>query len=201
MYLAPYLRKTKQGKAEAVALVAFTLLPVVQRFFPSAAPKSGIDLVGTSGSGKSETASLLSSLYRHYSRDTPPAQWGDTVNTVEVLGYALADALFWVDDRPATVTLSLIHAAEESPLAHVLRLLVPETGRKNLVGVQDQPQNCCDALRQRCLRWHTNAIRLLLVCASRRNQWNSHGKRRPFSDFALRDNGARVRFYRSLDDH
>jgi hypothetical protein len=28
----------------------------------------------------------------------PPGQWGDTVNTVEALGYSLADALYWVDD-------------------------------------------------------------------------------------------------------
>lgn len=55
-------------------------------------------LVGTSGSGKSEIASLLSSFYGQFSRDTPPAQWGDTINTVETLGYPLADTIFWVDD-------------------------------------------------------------------------------------------------------
>ena len=27
-----------------------------------------------------------------------PAQWGDTINTVETLGYTLVDALYWVDD-------------------------------------------------------------------------------------------------------
>ena len=37
-------------------------------------------------------------LLRQFTRDTPPAQWGDTVNTVEALGYTLADALYWVDD-------------------------------------------------------------------------------------------------------
>ena len=55
-------------------------------------------LVGTPGSGKSEIASLLSSFYGQFSRDTPPAQWGDTINTVETLGYPLTDSLFWVDD-------------------------------------------------------------------------------------------------------
>ncbi len=58
-------------------------------------------LVGTSGSGKSEIASLLSSFYGNFNRDTPPAQWGDTINTVETLGYPLADTLFWVDDYKA----------------------------------------------------------------------------------------------------
>jgi len=54
--------------------------------------------VGTTGSGKSEIAALMTSFYGVFSRDTPPAQGGDTVNTVEALGYALADALYWVDD-------------------------------------------------------------------------------------------------------
>jgi len=40
----------------------------------------------------------MTSFYGCFTRDLPPAQWGDTVNTVEVLGYALADGLFWVDD-------------------------------------------------------------------------------------------------------
>jgi len=79
-------------------LIAFTLLPVLQRFFPTTATRPALHLVGTSGSGKSEIASLLSSFYGHFSRDTPPAQWGDTINTVETLGYPLADSLFWVDD-------------------------------------------------------------------------------------------------------
>lgn len=82
----------------ASPLVAFALLPVLQRFFPPAAPRPAVHLVGTSGSGKSEIASLLSSFYGQFSRDTPPAQWGDTINTVETLGYPLADSLFWVDD-------------------------------------------------------------------------------------------------------
>jgi len=82
----------------ASCLVAFALLPVLQRFFPAAAPRPAVHLVGTSGSGKSEIASLLSSFYGQFSRDTPPAQWGDTINTVETLGYPLADSLFWVDD-------------------------------------------------------------------------------------------------------
>ncbi len=82
----------------ASALIAFALLPVLQRFFPTTAPRPDVHLVGTSGSGKSEIASLLSSFYGHFSRDTPPAQWGDTINTVETLGYPLADTLFWVDD-------------------------------------------------------------------------------------------------------
>ncbi len=80
------------------ALIAFALLPVLQRFFPATATRPAVHLVGTSGSGKSEIASLLSSFYGNFSRDTPPAQWGDTINTVETLGYPLADALFWVDD-------------------------------------------------------------------------------------------------------
>lgn len=79
-------------------LISFALLPVLQRFFPTAATRPAVHLVGTSGSGKSEIASLLSSFYGNFSRDTPPAQWGDTINTVETLGYPLADALFWVDD-------------------------------------------------------------------------------------------------------
>jgi hypothetical protein len=71
---------------------------LVQRFFPQAAMRPALHLVGTTGSGKSEIAALMTSFYGQFSRDTPPAQWGDTVNMVEVLGYALADALFWVDD-------------------------------------------------------------------------------------------------------
>jgi hypothetical protein len=82
----------------AGALTAFALLPLVQRFFPPAAMRPALHLVGTTGSGKSEIAALMTSFYGQFTRDTPPAQWGDTVNTVEVLGYALADALFWVDD-------------------------------------------------------------------------------------------------------
>ncbi|MDL1902052.1 DUF927 domain-containing protein [Anaerolineae bacterium CFX9] len=82
----------------ASCLIAFALLPVLQRFFPTTATRPAVHLVGTSGSGKSEIASLLSSFYGQFSRDTPPAQWGDTINTVETLGYPLADALYWVDD-------------------------------------------------------------------------------------------------------
>lgn len=82
----------------ASSLIAFALLPMFQRFFPTTAPRPAVHLVGTSGSGKSEIAALLSSFYGHFNRDTPPAQWGDTINTVETLGYPLADALFWVDD-------------------------------------------------------------------------------------------------------
>ncbi len=82
----------------ASVLIAFALFPLVQRFFPTAAPKPALHLVGTTGSGKSEIAALMTSFYGEFSRDTPPAQWGDTVNTVEALGYTLADALYWVDD-------------------------------------------------------------------------------------------------------
>jgi hypothetical protein len=82
----------------APCLIAFALLPLLQRFFPKAGTRPAIHLVGTSGSGKSEIASLLSSFYGQFSRDTPPAQWGDTVNMVELLGYPLSDALYWVDD-------------------------------------------------------------------------------------------------------
>ena len=82
----------------AAPLIAFALLPILQRFFPAAAPRPALHLVGTSGSGKSEIASLLTSFYGRFSRDTPPAQWGDTINTVETLGYSLANALYWVDD-------------------------------------------------------------------------------------------------------
>jgi hypothetical protein len=78
--------------------IAFALLPLLQRFFPAAAPRPAIHLAGTYGSGKSELAALMSSFYGTFSRDTPPAQWGDTINTVEALGYPLADALYWVDD-------------------------------------------------------------------------------------------------------
>jgi len=78
--------------------ISFALLPILQRFFPSSATRPAVHLVGTSGSGKSEIASLLSSFYGNFSRDTLPSQWGDTINTVETLGYPLADALFWVDD-------------------------------------------------------------------------------------------------------
>jgi hypothetical protein len=85
-------------KTLAPALIAFALLPVIQRFFPAAAPKPALHLVGTTGSGKSEIAALMNSFYGQFTRDTPPAQWGDTVNSVETLGYALADALYWVDD-------------------------------------------------------------------------------------------------------
>jgi hypothetical protein len=81
-------------KTLAPALIAFALLPVIQRFFPAAAPKPALHLVGTTGSGKSEIAALMNSFYGQFTRDTPPAQWGDTVNTVETLGYAL----YWVDD-------------------------------------------------------------------------------------------------------
>jgi hypothetical protein len=82
----------------ASSLIAFAMLPVIQRFFPAAATRPAVHLVGTSGSGKSEIASLLTSFYGQFSRDTPPSQWGDTINTVEALGYPLADALYWVDD-------------------------------------------------------------------------------------------------------
>jgi len=82
----------------APSLIAFAMLPIVQRFFPAAATRPAVHLVGTSGSGKSEIASLLTSFYGQFTRDTPPGQWGDTINTVEALGYALADALYWVDD-------------------------------------------------------------------------------------------------------
>lgn len=82
----------------AGALTAFALLPLVQRFFPPAAMRPALHLVGTTGSGKSEIAALMTSFYGSFTRDNPPAQWGDTVNTVELLGYALADGLFWVDD-------------------------------------------------------------------------------------------------------
>jgi len=85
-------------KQLAPACIAFALLPLVQRFFPSAAPRPAIHLAGTYGSGKSELAALLSSFYGAFSRDTPPSQWGDTINTVEAMGYPLADALYWVDD-------------------------------------------------------------------------------------------------------
>src|SRR5690606_32578959 len=69
-----------------------------QRFFPDATYKPALHLVGTTGSGKSEIASLMTSLYGNFTRDAPPAQWGDTVNMVEALGYQLTDALYWVDD-------------------------------------------------------------------------------------------------------
>jgi hypothetical protein len=85
-------------KQLAPACIAFALLPLVQRFFPSTAPRPAIHLAGTYGSGKSELAALMSSFYGSFSRDTPPAQWGDTINTVEAMGYPLADALYWVDD-------------------------------------------------------------------------------------------------------
>ncbi len=85
-------------KQLAPTLISFALLPILQRFFPAAAPKPALHLVGTTGSGKSEIAALMTSFYGNFLRDTPPAQWGDTVNTVEVLGYAVADGLFWVDD-------------------------------------------------------------------------------------------------------
>lgn len=79
-------------------LTAFTLLPVLQRFFPTAAPKPALHLVDTTGSSKREIAALMTSSYGEFTCDTPPAQWGDRVNTVEALGYTLADALYWVDD-------------------------------------------------------------------------------------------------------
>ena len=82
----------------APALIAYALLPLVQRFFPAAAPKPALHLQGTTGTGKSEIASLLNGFYGQFSRDMPPGQWGDTVNTVEALGHSLADALYWVDD-------------------------------------------------------------------------------------------------------
>ncbi|MEO1286632.1 MAG: hypothetical protein AAFV93_02600 [Chloroflexota bacterium] len=82
----------------APALIAFALLPLLQRFFPDAVTRPAIQLLGTSGSGKSEIAALLSSFYGNFNRDTPPAQWGDTINSVEALGYPLADAIYWVDD-------------------------------------------------------------------------------------------------------
>jgi Primase C terminal 1 (PriCT-1) len=85
-------------KAIAPVCIAFTLLPVVQRFFPAAAPKPALHLFGTYQSGKSELAALMSSFYGAFTRDEPPAQWGDTINTVEMLGYPLADTLYWVDD-------------------------------------------------------------------------------------------------------
>jgi hypothetical protein len=85
-------------KQLAPTCIAFALLPLLQRFFPAAAPRPAIHLAGTYGSGKSELAALMSSFYGVFSRDTPPSQWGDTINTVEAMGYPLADALYWVDD-------------------------------------------------------------------------------------------------------
>ncbi len=85
-------------KEIAATCIAFALLPVIQRFFPAAAPRPALHLVGTYQSGKSELAALMNSFYGAFTRDEPPAQWGDTINTVETLGYALADALYWVDD-------------------------------------------------------------------------------------------------------
>ncbi|MCI0712902.1 MAG: hypothetical protein L0154_22285 [Chloroflexi bacterium] len=82
----------------APTCIAFALLPVLQGFFPVAAPRPAIHLAGTYGSGKSELAALMSSFYGIFSRDTPPAQWGDTINTVEAGGHPLASALYWVDD-------------------------------------------------------------------------------------------------------
>jgi hypothetical protein len=82
----------------APTLIAYSVLPLVQRFFPAAAPKPALHLQGTTGTGKSEIASLLCSFYGQFTRDMPLGQWGDTVNTVEALGYSLADALYWVDD-------------------------------------------------------------------------------------------------------
>ena len=82
----------------APTLIAFTLLPLIQRFLPAATAKPAIHLSGTTGSGKSEIAAVMASFYGDFARDSPPAQWGDTVNTVEALGYSLADALYWVDD-------------------------------------------------------------------------------------------------------
>lgn len=82
----------------APTLIAFTLLPLLQRFLPAATAKPALHLSGTTGSGKSEIAAVMASFYGDFARDSPPAQWGDTVNTVEALGYSLADALYWVDD-------------------------------------------------------------------------------------------------------
>jgi hypothetical protein len=82
----------------APSLITFAMLPIVQRFFPAAAMRPALHLAGTYGSGKSELAALLSSFYGRFNRDMPPGQWGDTVNTVEALGYSLADVLYWVDD-------------------------------------------------------------------------------------------------------
>ncbi|MEQ8673768.1 MAG: hypothetical protein RLP44_29945 [Aggregatilineales bacterium] len=80
------------------ACITFTLLPLLQRFFPAAASKPALHLAGTYGSGKSELAALMCSFYGDFSRDAPPSQWGDTINTVEILGNPLSDALYWVDD-------------------------------------------------------------------------------------------------------
>jgi hypothetical protein len=85
-------------KQLAPTCIAFALLPLLQRFFPAAAPRPAIHLAGTYGSGKSELAALMSSFYGVFSRDTPPSQWGDTINTVEAMGCPLADALYWIDD-------------------------------------------------------------------------------------------------------
>jgi hypothetical protein len=82
----------------APACIAFAMLPVLQRFFPPSAMRPALHLAGTYGSGKSELAALMSSLYGRFDRDSPPAQWGDTINTVEALGHPLTDALYWVDD-------------------------------------------------------------------------------------------------------
>lgn len=97
--LAAFDTVTKVFPADiAPTCLAFSLLPLLQRFFPSSAMRPALHLAGTYGSGKSELAALMSSFYGDFSRDTPPAQWGDTINTVEVLGYPLLDALYWVDD-------------------------------------------------------------------------------------------------------
>lgn len=88
----------------APTLIAFALLPLFQQFFPTAAPKPALHLVGTTGSGKSEVASLMTSLYGQFSRDTPPAQWGDTVNTVEFVGVCAGRCLVFGEQISSTST-------------------------------------------------------------------------------------------------
>ncbi len=109
-------------KQLASTLIAFALLPILQRFFPAAAPKPALHLVGTTGSGKSEIAALMTSFYGKFMRDTPPAQWGDTVNTVEGFGLrAWLMHLFWVDDWKSCY-------ADEKTFTRFLQILFERDG-------------------------------------------------------------------------
>lgn len=82
----------------AAALIGFALAPLIQPLLPASISKPALHLIGTTGSGKSEIAAMMCCLYGHFTRDEPPAQWGDTVNTVELLGWHTKNALYWADD-------------------------------------------------------------------------------------------------------
>ncbi len=66
--------------------------------------KYALHLVGETGSKKTAYAMVVLCLFGDFTDDRPPETWQSTVNSVEMVGYALKDVVFLVDDfKRATV--------------------------------------------------------------------------------------------------